>query len=174
MLLLALVAPAMAAELRDESDLERRVKAAFIYQFIPYVEWPAKAFADGEAPIVVAVVGSEQAVAELQDVIGKRAAQGRPVVIRRWRDGDLNGGAQVVFVTRAQRERLPAIAGAAQASAALVVAEQDNGLDQGAMINFRLVDGRVRFDVALGTAEHAGLRISSRLLAVAQSVRPPS
>ena len=156
----------------EDNPLARRVKAAFIYQFIPYVEWPARAFAAADSPIVVSVVGSEQAVAELHEVIGERTAQGRPVVIRRWRDDDARGGVHLAYVTRQQAERLPAVARAAQSTGMLVVAEQDNGLDAGAMINFRLVEGRVRFDVALGPAERAGLRISSRLLTVAQSVRP--
>jgi hypothetical protein len=171
----ALSLPAIAlAQSSEDSALERRVKAAFIYQFIPYVEWPPKAFPDAETPIVVSVVGSEQAVGELQEVIGKRSAQGRPLLVRRWRDSDAQGGPHVVYVTRSHADRLPAVARAAQANGMLVVSEQETGLDQGGMINFRLVDGKVRFDVALGPAERAGLRISSRLLAVAQTVRSAS
>jgi hypothetical protein len=173
----ALLFSALSPESRAaESDiaLERRVKAAFIYQFIPYIDWPPRAHRDGESPIVVAVAGNDQAVANLEEVIGKRTAQGRPVVIRRWRDSDAQGGAHVVYVTRGESQRLAAIARAAQAAAMLVVSEHDGALDQGSMINFRLVDGKVRFDVSLGPAERAGLRISSRLLTVAQSVRPAS
>jgi hypothetical protein len=163
-------ASALAAE--SNVGLERRVKAAFLYQFIPYVEWPARAHRDAESPIVIAVAGPEASVAEIEAVIDKRTVGGRPVVVRRWRDGDAQGGAHIVYVTRAESQRLGAIARAAQAAGTLVVSEQEGALDAGSMINFRLVDGRVRFDIALGAAERAGLRVSARLLSVAQSVRP--
>jgi hypothetical protein len=162
---------ALAQTTPGETDLERRVKAAFLYQFIPYVNWPEKAQAAPDAPIVIAVVGSEAAVVELNEVIGPRSIGPRPVVVRRWRDSDAQGGPHVVFVTRALADRTAAVARAAQAHGMLVVAEHENALEQGAMIGFRLVEGRVRFDVALGAVERAGLRISARLLTVAQSVR---
>jgi hypothetical protein len=170
--LVSAISPARAAD--SDSALEQRVKAAFIFQFIPYIEWPPRAHRDAESPIVVAVAGPEPAIAEIEEVIGKRAAHGRPVIVRRWRDSDAQGGVHVVFVTRAEAARLPAIARAAQTAGALVVSEQDAALEQGGMINFRLVDGKVRFDIALAPAERAGLRISARLLTVAQSVRPAS
>jgi hypothetical protein len=161
-----------ASPLDAEGALERQVKAAFLYQFIPYVQWPASAFDQPDSPVIVAVAGPEAIVAELADVIGRRSAQDRPVVVRRWRESDEQGGAHVVYVTRFEAARLSAIARAAQATGTLVVSESENALNQGSMINFRLVDGRVRFDVALAPAEKAGLRISSRLLTVAQAVRP--
>lgn len=167
------VVDAVAQPVAAQGDLERRVKAAFLYQFVPYVEWPERLQVQPDSPIVIAVAGSDAAVAELDQVIGQRSAGAHPVVVRRWRESDLQGGPHVVFVTRAQAERIAAIARAGQAHGMLVVAEHENALDQGAMIAFRLVDGRVRFDVALGPVERAGLRISSRLLTVAQWVRSP-
>jgi hypothetical protein len=158
-----------------ESDavLERRVKAAFLYQFIPYVDWPSAPVAAQDAPIVIAVAGSDDVVKELTSVIGGRMAKERPVTVRRWRESDLAGGPGIVYVRREENARLPAISRAAQATGTLVVTETDNALSNGSMINFQVVDGRVRFDVALTTVESAGLRISSRLLAVAREVRSP-
>ena len=152
--------------------LERRVKAAFLYQFIPYVEWPPASLGPPDAPIVIAVVGSDETVAELTAVIGGRTTNNRPVVVRRWRESDLAGGPHIVYVRRQESARLPAIARAAQQSGTLVVSETEGALGQGSMINFQIVEGRVRFDVALTSVETAGLRISSRLLAVARDVRP--
>ena len=170
-LALAHVATALAAAEDPESALARRVKAAFIYQFLGYVEWPAHAFADSASPLVIGVLGNDQSVAEVKEVIGERLAQGRAVVVRRVRDGDPLSGTHVLFVTRPETARIPSLAAVARGTGTLIVAEAENALALGSAINFRLVDGRVRFDVALGTAERAGLRISSRLLAVAQNVR---
>lgn len=164
-----LASRANAAE--PDPVLERRVKAAFLYQFVPYVEWPPSALGPPDSPIVIAVVGSDETVAELADVIGARTTKDRRVVVRRWREADLAGGPHIVYVRRQEAARLPAIARAARASGTLVVSESEGALGQGSMINFQIVDGRVRFDVALSPVETAGLRISSRLLAVARDVR---
>lgn len=162
--------PSSAAE--TDPLLERRVKAAFLYQFIPYVEWPPAALGPPDAPIVIAVVGSDEIVEELTAVIGGRTKKDRSVIVRRWRDSDLSGGPHIVYVRRQESARLPAIARAAQLSGTLVVSETEGALGQGSMINFQIVEGRVRFDVALPSVETAGLRISARLLAVARDVRP--
>ena len=168
---LAVLAPRTNAA-EPDPQLERRVKAAFLYQFIPYVEWPPSALGPPDLPIVIAVVGSDETVAELAGVIEGRTTKDRPVVVRRWRESDLAGGPHIVYVRRQESARLPAIARAAQATGTLVVSESEGALGQGSMINFQIVDGRVRFDVALAPVETAGLRISSRLLAVARDVRP--
>jgi len=167
----ALAARASAAD--NDVPLERRVKAAFLYQFIPYVDWPPGLHTAPATPIVIAVVGDDSVVSELTTVIGGRTAKDRPVVVRRWREADLQGGVAIVYVRREESARLPTIARAAQQTATLVVSEHESALKQGGMINFQIAEGRVRFDVALGTVESAGLRISSRLLAVARDVRTP-
>jgi hypothetical protein len=170
-LLLALGGAAAAQTDDLDSPLARRVKAAFIYQFLGYVEWPSHAFADSASPLVIGVLGNERVVDEMKEVIGERMAQGRSVVVRRLREGDALTGTHVVYVTRAESARVPALATASRGTGTLLVTEADNALGLGSAINFRLVDGRVRFDIGLAAAERAGLRISSRLLAVAQSVR---
>jgi hypothetical protein len=78
----------------------------------------------------------------------------------------------MVFVGR-ESARLVSIARSLAGTPVLIVSEAPGALEQGSMINLVVSDGRVRFEVAPQTAERNGLRISSRLLAVAQSVRSP-
>jgi hypothetical protein len=170
-LVFAGASPVHAQAEDPDPPLARRVKAAFIYKFLGYVDWPAHAFADSSSPLVIGVLGPDQVVAEVKEVIGERMVQGRAVVVRRMRDGDPLSGTHVLYVTRAETARTTALAGTARGTATLIVTEADGALALGSAINFRVVDGRVRFDIALATAERAGLRISSRLLAVAQNVR---
>ena len=169
---LVLAAPAVAQPALDDGDslLARRVKAAFLYKFLAYVEWPPQVFADSASPLVIGVLGPDPVVAEVAEVVGERLAHGRPVLVRRLRDLDAVAGAHVVYVTRSEAARTPQVAAITRDKGTLVVTEAEGGLAQGSVINFRLVDGRVRFDVALPAAERAGLRISSRLLAIAHSV----
>jgi hypothetical protein len=173
-LLLAVLAGGTAAGLRAEDADPAgvgRMKAAFLYKFLAYIEWPSQAFADSTGPLVVGVLGHDAAVDEIKEVIGERLVNGRAVMVRRFRDGDTLSGTHVLYVTRPERERIAALAATARASATLLVTDVEGALAHGSMINFRVQDGNVRFDIALDTAERAGLRISSRLLAVAQTVR---
>jgi len=159
-----LLAPGMAA-----AQLEHEVKAAFLFKFLSFVEWPAAAFAAPDAPLVVGVLGADEVLASLQEIVPGRTAQGRAVQLRRLKDGERPAGVHLLFVGRAAAAALPKLAGQ---PGVLLVGESEGALDQGAMINFLRSEGRVRFEVAPDAAERRGLRISSRMLAVAQHVRP--
>ncbi len=148
---------------------EHEVKAAFLFKFLSFVEWPAQSFARPAAPLVIGVLGAEDVHFALQEIVPGRSAQGRPLEVRKLKEGDRIAGVHLLFVGRAAAAALPKLP--AQPGL-LVVSEADGALEQGAMINFLRVDGRVRFEVAPDAAERRGLRISSRMLAVAQHVKP--
>jgi hypothetical protein len=161
---------AMGAD-ADELTLEHRVKAAFLYQFAGYVEWPPMTFAQPGAPLTIAVLGAAPLAAELSQVAAGRSVGGRPVTVRRINPGESLAGVHVLFIGRDESVRLGQLARNALHQAILTVTETDGALDQGSMINFVVVDRRVRFEVALDSAEKGGLKLSSRLLAVARQVR---
>jgi uncharacterized protein DUF4154 len=148
--------------------LEHEIKAAFVFKFLSFVEWPAQAFARPETPIAIGVLGAEEVYNELQEIVSGRVVQGRPVTVRRVREGEALNGLHVLYVGRGGATVL---AKPGQPRSLLVITEWDGALDQGSIINFVRSEGRVRFEVALDTAERRGLRISSRMLAVAQNVR---
>ena len=150
---------------------ERGVKAAFLYKFVAYVDWPATAFSQADAPIVIGVMGADDIATELQQITASRTVNNRPIVVRRMHDGDSMAGLHMLFVGRSEAARLPALARAAQQRSVLTVTDSPGALDQGAVINFVMADGRVRFAISVEAADRSGLRLSSRLLAVAQSVR---
>lgn len=163
-------AAAGAAE-SGELTLEHRVKAAFLYQFAGYVEWPPMTFAQAGTPVTIGVVGAAPLAAELSHVAAGRSIGGRPVTIRRLNPGESLAGVHVLFIGRDEGARVGQLARNALPQSILTVTETDGALDQGSMINFVVVDRRVRFEVALDSAERGGLRLSSRLLSVAQQVR---
>jgi hypothetical protein len=84
---------------------------------------------------------------------------------------DQIGDAHLVFVAIAQQSLLPALERGAQSHAWLLVTESEAGLTPASAINLRLLDGRVGFDISIINAQKAGLKFSSRLLAVAASVQ---
>jgi hypothetical protein len=157
-----------------EPPLARSVKAAFLYKFLGYVEWPAGSFSAPDAPIVVGVAGADELATELQQIVAGRSVESRNITVRRVQEGDSLAGLNVLFIARAESGRLAQIARAARQRAILLVSESDHALDQGSIINFVVSEGRIRFEVSLPAAEQSGLKLSSRMLSVAQYVRTGS
>jgi hypothetical protein len=150
---------------------ERRVKAAFIFKFAGFVEWPETAFPQPFTAVTIAVIGDDELAAELSAITAGRAVEGRPLTIRKTRSLEAVADAHMVFVGRAEIARLPQLAKLARARPVLILTDAPNALAQGSMINFMLVERRVKFEIHLEEAERHELKLSSRLLAVAQTVR---
>ncbi len=150
----------------DAADLERSVKAAFLYKFAGYVEWPAAAFAAPAAPLVIGVAGGDDIAAELLQIVPGRNVDQHPVAVRRVKEGDPLDGLQILFVG-ADQPRGGALIRAAQQHPVLVVTEAESGMPPGSALNFVLSGGKVRFMAAPEAAERNGLKLSSRLLGVA-------
>jgi hypothetical protein len=159
-----------AGQVPAQGASEVQVKAAYLYQFGGFVEWPPKAFAGPDGVFRIGVLGSDEMAAELERIVATRQIQGRQVAVRRLRAGEPLQGLQVLFVGAGETARLPEILSPANAAPLLVVTESDGALANGGVINFVVADNRVRFDVALPQAERRRLRISSRLLGVARRV----
>ena len=163
------VAPARAQE--EAVQMEMRVKAAFLYKFIGYIDWPPSSFARPDTPVLIAVVGADSLAAEVTQAVAGRTVNDRPVTVRRLKPGEPLDGVHVLFVGKAESARLPQLAQSAQQRSILTVTESDGALAQGSIINFVMAERRVRFEIALDSAEKSRLKLSSRLLAVAQQVR---
>lgn len=146
--------------------LERSVKAAFLYKFLAYMEFPA----EPGPSLTVGVLGADEVAAELAQITTGRTVGNRPVSVRKLADGDPLTGLQLLFVG-ADAAQPGAALREAEKNGVLTVTELDNGLQIGSVINFRLVDERVRFEVSLPAAERCNVRLSSRLLSVAYRVQ---
>ena len=166
--LLALFAGTTQAQQASEAA----VKAAFLYKFPGYIEWPAEALGAPDNPFVIAVAGSEDVAAELERLVPGRNIAGRRVAIRRIREGDPLRGMQILFVGRSEENGRALLRTAQQQPGILLVTEGERGLELGGTINFVALEERIAFEVSLENAERAGLRISSRMLAVARRVVP--
>jgi len=149
---------------------EYRVKAAFVYKFGDYVEWPPAAFANSSSPLVIGVIGADAMADELARIAAGRTIAGRPVAVRKLRYGAPLSGLHVIFIGQSDSARVATALEASKGQAALTVTESTDGLRLGSVINFVVVSDKVRFDVALPSAEASQLKISSRLLAVARKV----
>jgi hypothetical protein len=150
-------------------SLERSVKAAFLYKFLGYTEFPAAAFSDPAAPVVIGVVGADDMAAELTRIVAGRTVGSRPIAVRTMKDGDSPAGVHLLFLSASATASAARI-GRSPQQPLLLVTEGDSGLAQGSVINFRIIDQRVRFDVSLEAADKHNVKLSSRLLTVANQV----
>jgi hypothetical protein len=165
---LAAAVGTVSAQLPPQAT-EAAVRAAYVYKFLAYVEWPPPSLPAADSPLVVGVVGADEVHEELQAMVAQRSVAGHPVRTRRLADGELPDDLHAVFIGRGVRD--PArLLERLRGRPVLVVTERTSGLDTGGMINLLPVDGRIRFEASQVAAERAGLRLGARLLAVADRV----
>jgi hypothetical protein len=151
---------------------EYDIKAAFLYNFTKFVEWPPQAFPAQSSQLKVCVLGENPFGKILESVIEGEEVQGRRLSFLRVDVLHNPGFCHVLFISRSERERIPAILTAVQGSPVLTVSEMDGFLEKGGAINFKVQDGKVRFEINQGAAERAGLKMSSKLLRLATRVIP--
>jgi hypothetical protein len=144
---------------------EDEVKAAFLYHFATYVEWPDSAPAD--RPLTIAVLGAPQVVANLEAFLPGRTVAGRSVAVRALENVGSLADDSVLFIGAEHNARLSVLIESLGDRPILVVTDAADGLDHGAIVNFQIINERVRFEISVPAAQDAGLRLSSRLLSAA-------
>lgn len=172
-LLIACVWLFAATSARAQVFSSDAVKAAFLYRFASYIEWPPDA---PQGPLTIAVAGSEEVAKQLDVLLPRMLVHGRTAQVRRVsRVADLEG-VHILYVGREQQARTRALRTAVLERPVLLVTEGEGGLDAGGIINFLEANRNVRFEISLLAADRARLRIDSALLSVAARVerRPTS
>ena len=161
MAMLSLLSPLCPAEGGDH--LEYQVKAAFLFNFLKFVDWPAAA---GDAPWVIGILGRDPFAGVLEDTVRGKMVNGRRVEVRRYaRPADVKD-CNILFIGHADFERL----GMPAQPGLLTVGEAPGFLKSGGMINFYLEDNRVHFEIRPEVAHAAGLRLSSQLLKLGRAL----
>ena len=167
-LLIATLACAAAAR-ADDGLVEYQVKAAFVCKFGNYIDWPPQVLGAAGEPFRIGVLASEAVVEEFRRTAAVSSVAGRPVEVRRLARGEVPEGVHAVFVSRGMAAQAPGLLTALSGRPVLTVTELDPGPATG-MINFVVVDDKVRFDILLPLSTQSGLKISVRLLGVARRV----
>jgi hypothetical protein len=161
-------APASAVQ---ESSDEAQVKAAFLYNFAQFVQWPNRAFADRDTPFTMCITGDSFDGA-LEKTVEREKLNGRRIAIRRLGQADNLQGCHLVYVGRLAAPRSMDLIMAASALPVLTVGDADDFINLGGMIRFTEVGYRIRFEINPDAAGRASLQVSSRLLRLADIVRP--
>jgi hypothetical protein len=148
---------------------ESQVKAAYLFNFAKFVEWPASAFPGAGAPLVIGFIGKGP-YGEARDALAGRMAKGRKVQVRQFTRVDEVAGCQILFIAASERGRLKEILRALPANGILTVSDISHFCRSGGMIALVSRGERVQFEVHIGNAERAGLKLSSQMLKLALSV----
>lgn len=162
--------PAALAQAQSDAPTEHQVKAAFLYNFAKFVEWPAEAFSGPAAPLQLCVLGEDPFGSDLRDLVKGKIVGGRAVQVLNPVNLEQSRTCHILFVSPSEKGGTRHIIEELSDRSVLIVGDSRGFAEQGGMINFVLENDRVRFEINVKAAERARLKISSRLLNVAKLV----
>ncbi len=165
-------------------DQEYQIKAAFLYNFIKFVDWPKEKAADSNEPITVGIIGENPFAGAFKN----KKAGGRKIVVKQFESFtpppknvqkdkarlqqklETLKKCQLLFICSSEKENLTEIMSVLKGLPILIVGETETFLNAGGIVNFLVEEKKVRFEINLYAAEKAGLKIRSRLLRLAKKV----
>jgi hypothetical protein len=149
---------------------EYQVKAAYLFNFGQFVEWPAQSATAPDTPFVIGVVGKDPFGQILDDVVQGESLGGRLLVVRRFRNAREISDCQILFIARSEQDRLDETLQALRGRHVLTVTDIEGAEQRGAMIVLFNENNRVRMRINLAAARASNLVISSKLLRPAEVV----
>jgi hypothetical protein len=168
----AMLGPGLARCFSAEAPAlkEHELKAAFLYNFTKFIEWPTNSFRDANAPFVVAVAGNSPCTAELEKIAKERKINGRKLIIRTVTTVEAIQDAQALFIGVSADSHLKDWLAAARGRNLLTIGESELFWKQGGTINFLIEGEKIRFEINMDQAEAAGLKVSAQLQKLAKTV----
>lgn len=154
----------------QSSPTEYQVKAAYLYNFAKFVEWPPQVMSSGSS-FNICVLGRDPFDSTFQATIAGESIKGKNVLVKRIPRAQDGSGCQILFISSSEEARLKDILGVLDKTSVLTVSDMPQFTQRGGMIQFVTEANRVRFEVNLTSAERTGLTLSSQLLKVAIGVR---
>jgi hypothetical protein len=152
---------------QESQPTEYQIKAAFLFNFAKFVEWPPAAFAEATSPMVIGILGENPFRDDLERTIRGKTINNRPLVIKEFRSPAEATNCHVLFISTSEKQRLPEILKSLHGTSVLTVGETDRFTETGGMINFVAEGNKIRFQINEVAARNAGLKISSKLLNLA-------
>ena len=150
---------------------EYDLKAAFLFNFAQFVEWPPEAFADGTSPFTIGILGDDPFGQSLDEIVANETVRNRKLVVRRYRSVEQIDACHILFVCSSEANELDHITKALAHRSILTVGETKDFATHAGIIGFELAQRRLRLRISLAAAADARLTISSKLLRQAQIVR---
>lgn len=171
-LLFALIAIGTAGAAAPNRNVEFAIKATYLYKFSEFIEWPTTAFESGDSPATVCVVGDDPFGATLDKAIAGKQIAKRSIAVKRMAEVEPHSGCQVMYIANSPSESSAKAMDTIRGENILTITDGAVGDVRQGIINFVIANNRVRFEIDDHAAAENGLVISSKLLALATSVKP--
>jgi hypothetical protein len=153
---------------QESQATEYQLKAAFLFNFAMFVEWPQRAFAERASPFVIGVLGENPFHDDLRKTLQNKKIDDHPLAVREVRlVAEAMTNCHLLFISASEKNRLPEILQSLKSTSVLTVSEMERFTEEGGMIKFVLQGTKVRFQINKETASAAGLKISSKLMNLA-------
>jgi len=159
------------AQAQSPKPTEYEVKAAYLYNFGRFVEWPSRADAPHTRSFNICVVGQDHFGAALNNTLADETIAGKSVAVKRIQTAQDATSCRVLFISASEENQLKQILAGLNGSSVLTVSDMPQFSRRGGMVQFILDGSRVRFEINLASAQRAGLTFSSELLKLAVNVR---
>jgi hypothetical protein len=152
---------------------EYQVKAAYLFNFLKFVEWPEEPGADPHGKWVIGFVGDTIISDELAHLAEGKNVLGRELQVRKYQAAENLRSCNILFISESEKKRLPAILAALRGSTVLTVGDMDGFINSGGMVAFVVEESRVKVAIDVGATGRARLKVSSKLLALVRVVAGP-
>jgi len=150
---------------------EYKVKAAFLYSFTKFVEWPPTSPESSNGPVTVCVFGENPFGGALQEILAGKTFNGRPFTLKEVKSTQEVRACLILFISSSERKRLKTVLESLQGAAVLTIGDTQGFAEDGCIIDFVLEDNKMRFEINTIAADRARLKISSKLLSLARIVK---
>ncbi len=167
LLLLGLLLTPVSSGAQATQPSEHQIKAAFVFNFAKFVEWPAVAFTNASTPMVVGILGENPFGPDLEAAIRNKSINNHPLEVKTFVEPGAATNCHILFISRSEKKRLPEILQALSSLGVLTVSEMDDFIETGGMINFVKDNNKIRFQINEPAAKKSGFKISSKLLSLA-------
>jgi hypothetical protein len=160
-----LAAPAAGAEFSAP-----QVKAAFLYNFAKFVDWPAEAFSTADAPLVLGILGPDPVGSAAMQSLADKKVKGRPLEVRVLSGIEEAKRCHILFISVTEQPRLARLLDSLRGSSILTVSDIEHFAERGGNIGLTTVEQKIRFEINVEATREAGLVVSSQLLTLATAI----
>jgi hypothetical protein len=150
---------------------EYQVKAAFLYNFAKFVDWPVEALPESSTDMILCILGEDPFGTDLEETVQGKLVNGRRLGIKRFKSPSGLKGCHILFISSSEGNRVAEILATLRGASVLTIGEMERFARLGGIINFTMEDNKVRFEINVDAAAQAGLKISSKVLKLATIVR---
>ena len=157
----------------QDAELEYKLKAAFLFNFLKFTEFPTNQYAAPDSALVIGCLPEDPAAPILASVMEGKLLEGRPIRLVTFKEGDDIRRCHLLFISRTLKVKGEEAIERLKNSPVVTVGEVDQFAHRGGMINFVRHERTFRFEINLKVAERAGLRISSKLGSMATIINNP-